>query len=226
MRTPVNSARFLMMLEDIMLLYRVEITILEQRYIRARTNRARRRIIEHARHYSLISKVPNQLKYLDRLIHVTDVDCIANLRMDRNTFGKLCRILTAEGGLSPGKCLGIEEQVEIFLGVLAHHNKNRVVRFSFFRSGSTVSHYIDKVLGAVLSLHRVLLSKPKPVADDCIDHRWKWFKGCLGALDGTHINVLVGNSDKPRYRTRKGSIATNTLAVCDRNMQFVYFLLG
>ncbi|XP_042064391.1 uncharacterized protein LOC121808099 isoform X1 [Salvia splendens] len=198
MRTPVNSARLLMMLEDIMLLYRVESTILVQRYIIARTNRARRRIIEHARQYSLISKVPHQLKHLDRLIHVTDVDCIVNLRMDRNTFGKLCRILTAQGGLSPGKGLGIEEHVVIFLGVLAHP----VVRFSFFRSGSIVSHYINKVLGAVLSLHTVVLSKPKPVADDCIDHRWKWFKGCLGALDGTHINVLVGTSDKPRSRTQ------------------------
>ncbi|XP_041993397.1 uncharacterized protein LOC121744019 isoform X2 [Salvia splendens] len=215
-----------MMLEDLMLLYRVESTILVQRYIRARTNRARRRIIGHARQYSLISKVPQQLIHLERLINVTDVDCIANLRMDRNTFGKLCRILTEQGGLRPGKCLGIEEQVAIFLGVLAHHNKNRVVRSSFFRSGSTVSHYINKVLWAVLSLHRVLLSKPTPVPDDCIDHRWKWFKGCLGALDGTHINVLVSTSDKPRYRTRKGTIATNTLAVCDRNMQLVYFLPG
>lgn len=51
-------------------------------------------------------------------------------------------------------------------------------------------------------------------------------QGCLGALDGTHINVLVRNDDKPRYRTRKGHIATNTLAVCDRNMQFVYLLPG
>ncbi|XP_047951707.1 putative nuclease HARBI1 [Salvia hispanica] len=51
-------------------------------------------------------------------------------------------------------------------------------------------------------------------------------QGLFGALDGTHVNVLVSNSDKPRYRTRKGSIATNTLAVCDRNMQFVYILPG
>lgn len=51
-------------------------------------------------------------------------------------------------------------------------------------------------------------------------------KGCLGALDGTHIHVLVSNEDKPRYRNRKGQIATNTLAVCDRNMQFVYLLPG
>ncbi|XP_057806278.1 uncharacterized protein LOC131021196 [Salvia miltiorrhiza] len=59
-----------------------------------------------------------------------------------------------------------------------------------------------------------------------MDNRWKWFKGCLGALDGSYINVTVSNCDKPRYRTRKGQISTNTLAVCDRNMQFVYVLPG
>ncbi|XP_042057283.1 uncharacterized protein LOC121801894 [Salvia splendens] len=143
--------------------------------------------------------------------------------MDRNTFGKLCRILKDRGGLHIGKCLGIEEQVAMFLGVLAHHKKNRIVRFNFVRSGSTISYYVNKVLGAVLSLHDVLFEKPTPVLDNCIDHRWKWFEGCL---DGTHVNVLVSNSDKPRYRTQKGSIATNTLAVCDRNMQFVYILGG
>ncbi|XP_057797846.1 uncharacterized protein LOC131013933 [Salvia miltiorrhiza] len=37
---------------------------------------------------------------------------------------------------------------------------------------------------------------------------------------------MVSNADKPRYRTRKGQISTNTLAVCDRNMKFVYVLLG
>lgn len=32
--------------------------------------------------------------------------------------------------------------------------------------------------------------------------------------------------DKPRYRSRKGEICTNTLAVCDRNLMFVYILPG
>ncbi|KAL1541096.1 hypothetical protein AAHA92_25356 [Salvia divinorum] len=110
--------------------------------------------------------------------------------MDRNTFGRLCCLLSEVGGLRPGKVLGVAEQVAIFVGVLAHHKKNRVVGFDFWRSGATVSRYMHKVLGAVLNLHSVLLAKPTPVPDNCDDPRWKWFKGCLGALDGTHINVL------------------------------------
>ena len=32
--------------------------------------------------------------------------------------------------------------------------------------------------------------------------------------------------DKPRYRTRKGEIATNVLAVCSRDSQFIFVLPG
>ncbi|GER52318.1 dual specificity protein phosphatase [Striga asiatica] len=45
--------------------------------------------------------------------------------------------------------------------------------------------------------------KPEPVEENSVDPRWKWFKGCLGALDGTHIPVLVHLVDQPRYRNRK-----------------------
>lgn len=38
--------------------------------------------------------------------------------------------------------------------------------------------------------------------------------------------MLVPNTSKPRYRTRKGQIATNTLAACDRSLRFVYVLAG
>ncbi|KAL1547679.1 hypothetical protein AAHA92_16004 [Salvia divinorum] len=48
-------------------------------------------------------------------------------------------------------------------------------------------------------MHSLFLVKSDPVNDDCNDSRWKWFKGCLGALDGTYINVLVGNDVKPRF---------------------------
>ncbi|XP_057773675.1 protein ALP1-like [Salvia miltiorrhiza] len=174
----------------------------------------------------MLSRMPDQNKHLHRLIGTNDVDCIANLRMDRNTFGRLCHILREVGGLVPGNYVTVEEQVAMFLSVLAHHKKNRVVRFDFWRSGQTISHYVHAVLGAILNLHQIFLSKPTPVPYDCTEPRWQWFKGCLGALDGTYINVTVSNNDKPRYRTWKGQISTNVLGVCDRDMKFVYILSG
>ncbi|KAL8548334.1 hypothetical protein ACS0TY_007600 [Phlomoides rotata] len=50
--------------------------------------------------------------------------------------------------------------------------------------------------------------------------------GCLGALDGTYVDVQVHTVDKPRYRIRKGQVTVNVLGVCDMNMKFVYILTG
>lgn len=51
-------------------------------------------------------------------------------------------------------------------------------------------------------------------------------QNCLGALDGTYIKVHVMQKDRPRYRTRKGEVATNVLGVCNKDMNFIYILPG
>ncbi|KAA0036769.1 retrotransposon protein [Cucumis melo var. makuwa] len=78
----------------------------------------------------------------------------------------------------------------------------------------------------VIRLHDELLKKPQPVANDCTDQRWRWFENYLGALDGTYIKVNVLESDRARYKTRKGEVATNVLGVCDTKGDFVYVLSG
>ncbi|XP_027769373.1 uncharacterized protein LOC107005991 [Solanum pennellii] len=59
-----------------------------------------------------------------------------------------------------------------------------------------------------------------------VDYIRSGWSGCLGALDGTYIHIRVPSVYKPRYRTRKGDIATNVLGVCDRNLNFTYVLPG
>ena len=86
----------------------------------------------------------------------------------------------------------------------------------------TIDGYGSRLVQCVNSSHYDNVVTCVPL---CLMH-YICVQGCLGALDGTHINVLVNNSDKPWYRTRKGSIATNVLAVYDRDMQFVYILPG
>ncbi|XLR69344.1 hypothetical protein S83_020016 [Arachis hypogaea] len=79
-----------------------------------------------------------------------------------------------------------------------------------------------KVQGGLSNEYRVVL-----VLDDCVDARWKWFKvnlDCLGALDGTYIEVTIPEEDKSIYRTRKGKISTNVLGVCNQDMNFVHVL--
>ncbi|KAA0054744.1 putative nuclease HARBI1 [Cucumis melo var. makuwa] len=52
------------------------------------------------------------------------------------------------------------------------------------------------------------------------------YDNCLGALDGTYIKVNVPVSDRARYRTRKGEVATNILGACDTKEDFFYVLAG
>ena len=102
------------------------------------------------------------MKRMDRWFGVSDTDFISNLRMDRNTFGKLRRILIDRSGLADKRYVTVEEQVAMFLSTLVHHKKNRIVGFEFIRSGYTVSHYVHAVMRAVIHLHNVLLVKPTP----------------------------------------------------------------
>lgn len=185
-----------------------------------------RRLEQAVRRYSMIDRIPNQMNHMRRLINLGDADCVANLRMNRNAFSRLCYLMEHIGGLVNSRYVSVEEKVAMFLSILAHHKKNRIVKYDFLRSGQTVSKHIHVVLKALFKISSLLLVEPAPISDDCTHPRWSWFKGCLGALDGTHIRVKVPVSDKPRYRTRKGEIAVNVLGVCDRDMKFVYVLPG
>ncbi|XP_025625148.1 uncharacterized protein [Arachis hypogaea] len=146
--------------------------------------------------------------------------------MSVDVLGRLCELRKVQGGLRDECRVSIPEQVITFLIILAHHKKNCTLQVRFYRSGETISRYFNKVLSSVIRIQRLLFAKAVPIPDGCIDPRWKWFKGYLGALDGTYIDVTVPEKDKLRYRTRKGKISTNVLGICNRDMNFVYVLSG
>lgn len=94
---------------------------------------------------------------MNRMIYETDRRCVDELRMDLHTFSKLCSMLRATGRLHDTRNVSVDEMVAVFLNVLAHHKKNRVIQNDFYRSGETISRYFNAVLGAVLCLQNELL---------------------------------------------------------------------
>ncbi|MFQ6664368.1 hypothetical protein Gotur_031510 [Gossypium turneri] len=146
--------------------------------------------------------------------------------MNKINFFKLCEMLQTLGKLKSSRNMLVDKQVAMFLHIISHHLKNRVIKHHFNRSGEPISRSFHNVLNAVIRLHDVLFKKAEPITANSTEPRWKWFKNCLGALDGTHIKIRFPTVDKLRYRTRKGDIATNMLGVCTPNMHFVYVLLG
>ncbi|KAG6382509.1 hypothetical protein SASPL_157821 [Salvia splendens] len=119
----------------------------------------------------VLDSIPAHVRQLDRLVRVTDRACVDNLRMDRNTFGRLCRILRDRVGLIDQRLVSVEEQVAMFLCVLAHHKKSRIVEHNFMWSSQTVSKYIHIVLRGILTLHSIFLVNPTPIDEDCPERR-------------------------------------------------------
>ncbi|KAH6756612.1 hypothetical protein C2S53_001793 [Perilla frutescens var. hirtella] len=147
------------------------------------------------------------MKWVFTLTKMSDAICISELRMDRRTFTILCELARDVGGLKATRNSSLDEIMAIFLYVLAHHKKSRTISLLFHRSRETVSRQFNLCLRAILQLHNILLKKHEPILDDCQEDRWKPFKDCLGALDGTFIQVTPPKEEKQRYRTRKGGSA-------------------
>ncbi|KAL8487192.1 hypothetical protein ACS0TY_023746 [Phlomoides rotata] len=178
------------------------------------------------RRWCLLDRIPGQIRNMNELVGMSDEACKDMLRMDRTAFSRLCILLQDLGGLRNSKYVNVQEKVAIFLSILTHHTKNRSIKFQFKRSGQTVSKHFHSVLQSVLKLHSIFLVQPEPVPDDSEDPKWQNFKGCLGALDETYIDVHVPTVDQARYRNRKGQTSVNVLGVCDMNMRFMYVLSG
>ncbi|KAL4038826.1 hypothetical protein IC575_002457 [Cucumis melo] len=152
-----------------------------------------------------------QLAYF-HMIYESDLVCRQSKPMDRRTFTILCHLLKNVAVLSSIEIVDVEEMVAMFLYVLTHDVKNRVIQREFIRLGETVSRHFNLVLLVMLRLHDELIKKPA--------------QNCLGALDGTFIKVNVPAADRPTFRIHNGEIATNILGVCDMKGDFVYVLAG
>ena len=105
------------------------------------------------------------------MVFESDLVCIENTRMDRPTFYKLCNMLQTIGRLAPTKNMNVEEMVAIFLYIISHHAKNRIIKREFVRNGETVSRQFGFVLNSILRLQAVLLKKPEPVPENSTDFR-------------------------------------------------------
>ena len=170
--------------------------------------------------------VAGRKQMLRNLYQGSNVYCYDNLRLTKRSFSDLCTILRERCDMCDTLNVSVEEKVAIFLLVVGHGTKMRMIRSSYGWSLEPISRYFNEVLRGVLSLCHEFIKLPDPLAVQPEDSKWRWFEDCLGALDGTHIDVFVPLADQGRYRNRKQQITTNVLGVCDRHMKFVYVLAG
>ena len=53
---------------------------------------------------------------------------------------------------------------------------------------------------------------------------WSHFNDCIGAIDGTHIKVVVAKSKRIPYLNMHNETSQNVLVVCDFDMRFTFVL--
>ncbi|KAA0045064.1 retrotransposon protein [Cucumis melo var. makuwa] len=129
-----------------------------------------------------ITHIPSDTRHRIRqlayfcMIHELDLMCRQSTRMNRRTFAILCHLLRIVFGLLSTEIVDIEEMVELFLHVLAHDVKNRIIQREFVRSGETVSRHFNLVLLAVVRLYEESIKRPVPVTNNYNDQRWKCFE--------------------------------------------------
>ncbi|KAA0036827.1 putative nuclease HARBI1 [Cucumis melo var. makuwa] len=63
--------------------------------------------------------------------------------MDRRHFAILCHLLRIIAGLTLTEVVDVEEMVAMFLHILTHDVKNRVIQRKFMRSGETISRHFN-----------------------------------------------------------------------------------
>ena len=171
-------------------------------------------------------KIRNRKYLLKCMYDGSAVACYDQLRLTKRNFHDLCTMLRERCGLRDSVYVTVEEKVAMFLLVVGHSIKMRMLRGTYKRSLWTISTHFSAVLNALLSLHEEFIKLPSSTAQAPDDYKWKWFGNALGALDGCHIDVLVDVADQGRYRNRKQAITTNMLGVVDWNMKFLYVLPG
>jgi hypothetical protein len=86
---------------------------------------------------------------LDKIYNCNDIECIAMLRMRRAPFFNLCNLFRERHLLRDTTNTTIEEQVAMFLHVVGHNQRFRVIHQNFRRSIETVSRYFREVLYAI-----------------------------------------------------------------------------
>ncbi|KAK9125403.1 hypothetical protein Scep_014249 [Stephania cephalantha] len=163
---------------------------------------------------------------IHNLVYKSDETCYKMLRMRRKPFEKLRDMLFEHGKLRDKRCVLVDEQLAITLHILGHNIRNRVISTWFQRSGETVSKVFRRTIRALIRLHRMLLKHPVPIGPNENDLRWSYFQGCLGAIDGTHIPIIVRKNQKAQFRCRKGFPTMNVMCACTPSKLITYILPG
>jgi hypothetical protein len=111
---------------------------------------------------------------LNLIYNCNDPECINMLRMRRAPFFNLCNLFRERNLLRDTINSNVEEQVAMFLHVVGHNQRFRVIHQNFRRSMETVSRYFRQVLFDVGELRGEMIRLPSTETPLKISNSPRW----------------------------------------------------
>uniref|UniRef100_A0A0A8YRV6 Uncharacterized protein n=1 Tax=Arundo donax TaxID=35708 RepID=A0A0A8YRV6_ARUDO len=119
----------------------------------------------------------------------------------------------------------------MFLWIIGAPRSIRQAENQFERSLETINRKFEDVLDCVYMLSADIV-KPRDPEFRTIHRRLQTacfsshFDNCIGAIDGTHVPIVVPTVKVLQHVGRHGYSTQNVLAICDFNMRFTFAIAG
>ena len=97
---------------------------------------------------------------LNKIFNCNDIECVNMLCMHRAPFFNLCNLLRDRNLLRDTINSTVEEQVAMFLHVVGHNQRFRVIHQIFRRSMKTVNRYFREILYDIGELRGEMIRPP------------------------------------------------------------------
>ncbi|GMJ02125.1 hypothetical protein like AT5G41980 [Hibiscus trionum] len=158
--------------------------------------------------------------------------CQINFRMSKTVFKSLLRVLETRYNLQGTRRISSKEMLGIFLYILRIGASVFQCRERFQRSGWTISQHFAIMLEKISQMAMDIIAPndrsfstiPEQILND--SRYMPHFKDCIGAIDSTHIHVILPPNEQIPYIGRKCVPTQNVMAVCDFNMCFTFVVAG
>jgi hypothetical protein len=118
-------------------------------------------------------------KQMLRNLYGSNIYCSDSLRLSKTSFYDLCAILRERCGLQDNLNVPVEEKLAIFLLILAHAVKMRLIRSTYGWSLEPISRHFNEILQCILSLSHEFIKLADSDVSQPEDPKWKWFDDCL-----------------------------------------------
>ncbi|KAK8923882.1 hypothetical protein KSP39_PZI019369 [Platanthera zijinensis] len=152
--------------------------------------------------------------------------------MSKDIFVDLLQQLVESHGLKGSRSTTAREVLAITINIMAHNMSMRECMERFQHSTETISRYFSRCLTAIIKLSQNLIAPvdgqftntPAKILND--DRYMPYFKDCIGAIDGTHVDARIPVDEQVPYIGRHGYTSQNIMAVCDFDMTFTFVMAG